>query len=109
MDSPSLPETKSPRFASGFPHGAVEDLRPLACQCSLALPRPDGSVLFQRDDALIYRGADGGEQLLPLAAPLIELSPMGDSWVQIQTRSGRPQALRLAPALQLFELPEVAQ
>jgi hypothetical protein len=68
-----------------------------------------GALLFVRDGMVLYRAAERGEQTLDVPADVVEWVPMGGAWVEARTASGRKLALRLAPAVRVWDLPEVSQ
>ena len=85
--------------------GATQSRDPLSRERSqTVLITADGTLLFARGDALVYR-----EQVIAAGARISAISQMGAGWVHIQTDSGRNLALRLDPQPLLYELPEVSQ
>ena len=85
--------------------GAIESREPLSRDRNVPLfITPDGTLLFTRGEALVYR-----EHIIPAGSHITAVSQMGARWVQIQTDSGRNLALLLSGQPQLYELPEVSQ
>lgn len=89
--------------------GGIELRAPLGATSAPALVLPDGSCLFVRGDAVLFRGARGSEHRLDTASDLTNFNIMGPSWIEAGTRSGRTYAIRTGPRIQVYELPGVSQ